>query len=468
MSARIRQWAGGVATAVASMAVFAVALGCFLAMMLLVISMEEGGENLSTYTVSLGSALVLLSQGVGFTQEPLTLTLMPLLLTGLLIGVVRAFAQRFATSASGYCAGLLAWLAMDLLARSLTQVGLLDEVWLVLVKGALVFSVGYLLAAVPASPATARLLGWLRASVGDRLRHAIRVGVTLGVALVGAYLCMGAVTVVVWTIRNHAAMGEVFEMLGMGTGSRIVTTFATLAWLPNLCIWAVSWLFGGGFAIGDLGSFSLWIGQSSALPAIPAFGLLPEPVEDEGLRVALMLIPLATGLLAALIALWVKRGLALRAGAPDEAPDIRRLIVDFAYPAGALCITGAVVSVGSSLVFLLSNGGLGQERLARIGVDVMDSTQAVSRPTAFGLLAAWMASLVVMSAIYGIRWAVRRTRESRRTAPDEPARPRTAASSAAHVPPAGQESAATTPATKEERDDEHEPTDTTGTGIRLP
>ena len=61
MIARITPWAKGALTAMAAMAVFAVSLGCFIALMLLVISMEEGGGNLSSYAVSLTCAVMLLS-----------------------------------------------------------------------------------------------------------------------------------------------------------------------------------------------------------------------------------------------------------------------------------------------------------------------------------------------------------------------------------------------------------------------
>ena len=218
--------------------------------------------------------------------------------------------------------------------------------------------------------------------MGPELRRTVRVGLTMGMATLAGYLCAGMVTVIVWSVQNHAAMGRLFSMIGMGTGSRIVTTIACLAWLPNLCIWAMSWVFGGGFAIGDLGSFTLWIGQSSSLPAIPVFGLLPQPVADDRVRMLLMSVPLACGLVSGLIAMWSRRGFAVRAGSPERRLDVRATIVSFAYPAGAFCIAGAMLSVMSSLVFLLSNGGLGEGRLAHLGVDVMQSTQTIARPTA--------------------------------------------------------------------------------------
>lgn len=109
------------------------------------------------------------------------------------------------------------------------------------------------------------------------IRHCLKIGVALAVAMLSIYLAIGLITVIVWSVRNHAAVVSLFELSGMETGSRILTTVAMLIWLPNVMLWAVSWLFGGGFAIGDLASFTLWLGQSKELPAIPVFGILPEP-----------------------------------------------------------------------------------------------------------------------------------------------------------------------------------------------
>ena len=87
----------------------------------------------------------------------------------------------------------------------------------------------------------------------------------LAVAILSIYLAIGLITVIVWLVRNHAAVVSLFDLSGMETGSRILTTVAMLIWLPNVIIWAVSWLF-GGFAIGDLASFTVWLGQSKELP----------------------------------------------------------------------------------------------------------------------------------------------------------------------------------------------------------
>ena len=69
MMANLKYWLKGLAVAALSMVVYAGALGCYIALMLLVISMEEGGDNLSAFSVSLTEAVVLLSQGtVSYTH----------------------------------------------------------------------------------------------------------------------------------------------------------------------------------------------------------------------------------------------------------------------------------------------------------------------------------------------------------------------------------------------------------------
>ena len=74
--------------------IYAVALGCYTALMLLVVSMEEGGDNLTVGTTSLTQAVVLLSEGSGFRTDSFTLTITPLLLTILLIWLINALIMR--------------------------------------------------------------------------------------------------------------------------------------------------------------------------------------------------------------------------------------------------------------------------------------------------------------------------------------------------------------------------------------
>ena len=120
MMTNLKYWLKGLAVAAVSMIIYAVALGCYMALMLLVISMEEGGDNLSAFSVPLTEALVLLSQGIGFKTDAITLTIVPLLLTVLLIALIAQLARRFGTSLRGFAAGLVFWEAVNIFfARSI-------------------------------------------------------------------------------------------------------------------------------------------------------------------------------------------------------------------------------------------------------------------------------------------------------------------------------------------------------------
>ena len=150
MKAVIRQWVRGAIVALASMAIYTVALGCYTALMLLVVSMEEGGDNLTVGTTSLTQAVVLLSEGSGFRTDSFTLTITPLLLTILLIWLINALTMRIkAYGPHAYVAGLIVWLGLNEAFRQSVHLGLVDDQWLVLLKAAIVFSIGFLCAASP-------------------------------------------------------------------------------------------------------------------------------------------------------------------------------------------------------------------------------------------------------------------------------------------------------------------------------
>ena len=128
MKAVIRQWVRGAIVALASMAIYAVALGCYTALMLLVVSMEEGGDNLTVGTTSLTQAVVLLSEGSGFRTDSFTLTITPLLLTILLIWLINALIMRIkAYGPHAYVAGLIVWLGLNEAFRQSVHLGLVDD-----------------------------------------------------------------------------------------------------------------------------------------------------------------------------------------------------------------------------------------------------------------------------------------------------------------------------------------------------
>lgn len=462
MMANLKYWLKGLAVAALSMVVYAGALGCYIALMLLVISMEEGGDNLSAFSVSLTEAVVLLSQGNGFKTGSITLTIMPLLLTVLLIALIASLAKRVGTSLSGCVAGTIGWVLINVFFANSLDIKLVDTTGVVAVKTSIVFVLGYAIAAIPESPLTKRDLDWISEHVSSPVRKTVTIGVALGVLLITVYLVIGLIVVLYWAFSNQSAMVKLYELSGMQNGSRILTTIAMIAWIPNIAIWAISWVFGAGFSIGDLAEFTMWSGQGSALPSLPIFGLLPQAIETNWIRIALMCVPLALACAAGMVVMLFNKGFHIRVGNSDQQIDVKRVVLGFAYPAGAFCISCTVVSVCSSLLFAISSGALGSKHLAHIGVDVISSTRKIGQPTAVGLFSSWLLTLVAVSMFFGIRWIVKRVRESRSgvsTAALESDN-REVANAARTV--------TSTINNKEDQGDNNESTDTASSGIGLP
>lgn len=455
MTNTLKNLCKGVVAAAAVAIITLVSAGFFMALMLLVIAMEEGGENLTEYALPFAQTSLLLAQGIGFDEGSFRLTITPLLLTCLIIGSIRAISLRVGTHWCVYIGGLAAWLAFTLIMTGGVTVAIVDPTWLVMVKAAAVFTIGFLLSVIHHTPTWLdTLYERFQTVVPPAPKRALRVAFMSTAMLLVTYLLIGFVTVVIWIITNYGTMATIFDMAGMQMGSRILTTIACLAWLPNLCIWAISWVFGAGFHIGEVATFSLWISQSDGLPAVPAFGLLPTAVDNDPIRILLMMLPVVCGLVVGLLALLLPKGFNIRIPKPDESVDHRLQILVFVYPALALCLTAAVIAALSALLFGCASGSLGQHRLSDVGVDVMQSTRTVGQGTALGLGLAWLLVLVGMYAVFGIRWA----RE--RYAAHRSIRQVSSSDDADEQKPAvAPRVVNSTPKLKEEQGDNNEPTD---------
>ncbi len=175
-----------------------------------------------------------------------------------------------------------------------------------------------------------------------------------------------------------------------------------------------------------------------------------------------MCVPLALACAAGMVVMLFNKGFHIRVGNSDQQIDVKRVVLGFAYPAGAFCISCTVVSVCSSLLFAISSGALGSKHLAHIGVDVISSTRKIGQPTAVGLFSSWLLTLVAVSMFFGIRWIVKRVRESRSGAS-------TAALESDNREVANAARTVTsTINNKEDQGDNNESTDTASSGIGLP
>ena len=349
MEKRLVPWIKGIAAAVAAMLIYAVPLGLMTALVLLVAAMEEGSNVLSAQTVPLSKAVILLSEGVGFQGGSIVMGVTPLLLTILLIALIRTVCTKTSTDPRAFVSGAVVWLLLQHVLMSGLHVRLEDSTGVVMGKALLIYTLGYLLAAVPHMPLLGVTKNYIRRYVSAPVRHSIRVGVRTALILLAGVALVGLGTVIVWITLGHHQMSAWFDALHMQTGSRVLMCVIGLAWLPNVCLWAISWLFGAGFSIGEAANYTLWSSTTQDLPPLPLFALFPQAIDHDALRTAVMLIPLGLGIAVGLSMLFARSGFHIRL--KQDSLDMRSLLMDFAYPAGAFCISAAVLSIVNAIVF---------------------------------------------------------------------------------------------------------------------
>lgn len=395
MTDRVKAWLRGALEAFLAILIYTVALGACMALLLLMISIEEGGPSLSMATVALTETITLLTQGCGFTAGALTLTIIPLLLTGLLIWVIRTLVGRMGMSVGGCISGLVVWMLCSLILMQGSQTIQADTSPVILLRTSLVFLLGYGWAWVRSEPFRQAFARRIKEALPIQIRRTIRLGLTAGLMLLAAMLAAGLIALIVWIALYHADVGRLFKLTRMGTASAVTTSLASLAWLPNLIIWAASWLFGDGFKIGQLATFTLWSGHASSLPSLPIFGLFPEPVSRQEVRMLLLNLPLLFGVVAGVLLLTGPWGVRILAAVRQTGLRSRDTAVCFLMATLAMVLVWLVTLLGLALLFQLSNGALGRQRLAGVGVPIASSVRMIGTSLGVGLLGVWLLSLVI-------------------------------------------------------------------------
>ena len=115
----------------------------------------------------------------------------------------------------------------------------------------------------------------LRSATPSYVRAGLRGG---GLVLVGVLGVATAITAI-GLIRGVVTIAELHDSLGAGPLGAVVLVLSQLAFLPTLVVWALGWLAGPGFAVGQGTVFSPVEVVSAPLPAVPLLGALPQPGE---------------------------------------------------------------------------------------------------------------------------------------------------------------------------------------------
>ncbi|MET4781186.1 DUF6350 family protein [Glaciihabitans sp. UYNi722] len=196
-----------------------------------------------------------------------------------------------------------------------------------------------------------RIRGWFadwrpqyRATVGTALRG--------GAVAASMVLVVSALLVAVLLLTSYAKIISLYEGMHAGLLGGIAVTVGQFAFLPNLVIWAASWLVGPGFAVGTGSSVGPLGTSLGPIPGVPILGALPSG--DLGWGFLGLLVPVLAGFAAAIV---LRPRLVRELGAVGRGPW--------------LLLTGILVGIAGGILlgFLawVSAGSAGPGRLIDVG-----------------------------------------------------------------------------------------------------
>ena len=239
----------------------------------------------------------------------------------------------------------------------------------------LVFLLGLVIARVGEAPDPLRVVvsRWpadTRAILGTAVRG--------GIASAAAVLTAAGLVVAVLLVGSYAQIITLYENLHSGALGGVALTIAEILFLPNLVIWAASWLVGPGFSIGTGSTVSPLGTTLGPLPSIPVLGAVPQG--NATFAFVGLLIPILAGFLV---------GVALRTSLATKIRSTGRVTWILCSGLG----TGIVGGLVLGLLSWAASGAIGPGRLAQVGPD----------PITVGLFAALELGVSAAVGMFAVR-----------------------------------------------------------------
>jgi len=202
--------------------------------------------------------------------------------------------------------------------------------------------------------------------VPDSVRRALRPGL----AGAGALLCAGLVVVLTMVALSWSQVSTISAAVAAGGLGGVVLAVAQVLSLPNLALWAVSFLAGPGFRVVEGGDVT-WAGaKGGLLPMVPVLAALPQPGAFPWFTSLSVLVVVGVGA-------WVARR------ALGEVARLSRLRTKLSVALAACCVTALVLAV----LNLVGGGSLGQFRLFAVGAPTLRLFVALLLELGLGALA---------------------------------------------------------------------------------
>lgn len=328
--------------------------------------LADGGASVGE-VLGGGSAVWLAAGGARLALGASVIALVPLLGLAALVLSARVVARRVLPVLEDLPLGegprvylehhgvrtVLAWVggyaAVGLLTAALTLLGPLD-----------VRPLSLLLPLLVVPMLGVGLAGRVTTGWSQRLPAGLRRGLVPGLRGAGLLLGAGAALVLLLLVLGFSRVAHVQGELAPGLAGGVLLTTVQALTLPNLAIWALSWMAGPGYSV-SLGAQTTWTeAQSSLMPMVPVLAAGPEPGPLPWLTRLAVLVPVLVGA-------WIARHTLSR---------LSRL----ASTRTKLSASAWAVTLAAALLALLDavgGGSLGADRLADIGAPA---------PALFGVL----------------------------------------------------------------------------------
>jgi Family of unknown function (DUF6350) len=324
-----------------------------------------------TRALSVGSCVWLLANGARLSSGSATISLMPLLLTVVPLVVATVAARRILIQldeagpgtltgrwglrrdvADAGLAFVASYAAVGLLVALVTAGDPLHAPLLGAVAGtAIVGAVSALTALAmefrgqvgSVAPGLARVV---ETRLPVNLRRAIRPALWGVVAVFGSGLALTLVMVA----AHLGRIGRLYDALGADPVGMVMLSIGQLTVLPNVALWAASWMAGPGFGLGQ-GTALTWSQSTPGLlPLIPGLGAVPAPGRlPAGLWLSALVLVAAGALVG-----WRSLRVVARLSTWRTKVSV----------AGAACAVAALVL---TLASALAGGSLGAARLSDLG-----------------------------------------------------------------------------------------------------
>lgn len=223
--------------------------------------------------------------------------------------------------------------------------------------------------------------------VPPRFAAYVAEGWRIARVILAALAVMGTVVLVIACVTGWDRITGIYRAYLTDGAGTVFLTVLQMCFLPAGLVWALAYMSGAGFAVGEGATFSALGSTGAPLPAIPFFGALPSPTTHAGWLVVLLV---AAGLQWG--AWEARRGVRIT----DTWPGL----------SGALIIETLVVAAAGAL----TRGGIGTGRMMQMGAYGPLLAGAV-------LLETFVPMLAVVGGIEAWEWWWARVRSEPATAP---------------------------------------------------